>query len=86
MSILVRSIVCGEILGEDGHDKIAAYTTLWHTLVTLSKVIAPFTPFMSESIYANLVRNFYPDAPESVHLTDFPVSTKGMWKRIWSRS
>ncbi len=54
-------------------DKIAAYTTLWHTLVTLSKVIAPFTPFMSESIYANLVRNFYPDAPESVHLTDFPV-------------
>ncbi|MDE5618317.1 MAG: class I tRNA ligase family protein, partial [Clostridia bacterium] len=54
-------------------DKAAAYTTLWHTLTTLSKLCAPYTPFMSESIYANLVKNFFPNAPESVHLCDFPV-------------
>ena len=54
-------------------DKKAAYTTLYHTLVTLSKLCAPFVPFMSECIYRNLVTNFFKDAPESVHLCDFPV-------------
>ena len=54
-------------------DKKAAYTTLYHTLVTLSKLCAPFVPFMSECIYRNLVTNFFPGAPESVHLCDFPV-------------
>ncbi|MBR2614002.1 MAG: isoleucine--tRNA ligase [Clostridia bacterium] len=60
--------------GKDmSEDKIAAYTTLYTVLVTLSKLTAPFTPFMAESIYQNLVPNFYKDAPISVHLTSFPV-------------
>ncbi|MCI7769170.1 MAG: DUF5915 domain-containing protein, partial [Christensenellaceae bacterium] len=57
-------------------DKIAAYMTLYTVLTELSKLIAPYTPFMAESIYQNLVRTFRPDAPESVHLCDFPVSDK----------
>lgn len=57
-------------------DKAAAYTTLYHILVTMSKVLAPFVPFMSECIYQNLVRTFYEDAPESVHLCSFPEADK----------
>ncbi len=57
-------------------DKAAAYTTLYHILVTMSKVLAPFVPFMSECIYQNLVRTFYEDAPESVHLCTFPEADK----------
>lgn len=53
-------------------DKIAAYTTLYTVLVTMAKISAPFTPFMAESIYQNLVPNFYKDAPISVHLCAFP--------------
>jgi len=53
-------------------DKIAAYTTLYTVLTTLAKLSAPFTPFMAETIYQNLVPNFYKDAPISVHLTSFP--------------
>ena len=53
-------------------DKIAAYTTLYTVLVTMAKISAPFTPFMAESIYQNLVPNFYKDAPKSVHLCAFP--------------
>lgn len=59
-------------------DKIAAYTTLYTVLVTLSKLIAPYTPFMAESIYQNLVPNFYKDAPESVHLCKFPEADMSM--------
>ncbi len=55
-------------------DKAAAYTTLYTVLTTLAKVIAPYTPFMAEMMYRNLVPQFYPDAPESVHLCDFPVA------------
>ena len=58
-------------------DKIAAYTTLYTVLVTMAKLSAPFTPFMAESIYLNLVPNFYKDAPKSVHLCDFPVVDEG---------
>ena len=54
-------------------DKISAYTTLYTVLVTMAKLSAPFTPFMAESIYQNLVPNFYKDAPISVHLCDFPI-------------
>ena len=54
-------------------DKTAAYMTLYTVLVTMAKLTAPFTPFMAESIYQNLVRNVDADAPESVHLCDFPV-------------
>ncbi len=57
-------------------DKIAAYTTLYTTLVTLSKISAPFVPFISETIYQNLVVNFFKNEPESVHLCDFPVCDK----------
>lgn len=55
-------------------DKKAAYTTLYTVLVTLSELLAPYTPFMAESIYRNLVPAFYKDAPESVHLCSFPVA------------
>jgi len=59
-------------------DKAAAYTTLWTVLVTLSKLLAPYTPFMAESIYRNLVPAFFTDAPESVHLCDFPTCDESM--------
>ena len=55
-------------------DKISAYTTLYTVLTTLAKLSAPYTPFMAESIYQNLVPNFYKDAPKSVHLTTFPTA------------
>jgi isoleucyl-tRNA synthetase len=42
--------------------------------VTLAKVLAPFTPFLAEELYQNLVRSAFADAPESVHLADFPVA------------
>ena len=54
-------------------DKIAAYMTLYTVLVTMAKLSAPFTPFMAESIYQNLVPNFFKDAPKSVHLCAFPT-------------
>ena len=59
----------GSALSED---KIAAYMTLYTTLVTFSKVCAPFIPFMTEEIYQNLVLSVDASAPESVHLCDFP--------------
>lgn len=59
-------------------DKAAAYTTLYHVLTTLAKVVAPFAPFISENIYQNLVANFDKNAPQSVHLTTFPVAEMGM--------
>ena len=55
-------------------DKEAAFATLYHVLVQVSKTAAPFIPFMAEEIYQNLVVNNVPGAPESVHLCDFPVS------------
>ncbi|MCX6009614.1 MAG: isoleucine--tRNA ligase [Chloroflexi bacterium] len=54
-------------------DKLAAYTTLYGCLVTLSKLLAPFTPFVAEEIYRNLVGSVDSKAVESVHLADFPV-------------
>ena len=53
-------------------DKINAYMTLYTALITLSKVSAPMIPFMTEEIYQNLVRSVDKNAPESIHLTDFP--------------
>lgn len=53
-------------------DKSAAYWTLWTCLVELSKLLAPFAPFISESIYRNLVAEVNSSAPESVHLADWP--------------
>ncbi len=54
-------------------DKHAAYTTLYTCLVTVTKLIAPFAPFVSEAIYRNLVVAADPAAPESVHLARFPT-------------
>ncbi len=54
--------------------KAAAYTTLYTVLVTLSKLLAPYTPFLAENMYQNLVRTFDKNAPESVHLCDFPTA------------
>ena len=53
-------------------DKIGAYTTLYRVLVTLSKVAAPFVPFITDEIYTNLVCNLDRTAPESVHLCTWP--------------
>lgn len=54
-------------------DKIAAYMTLYTALVTTAKAAAPMIPFMTESIYQNLVRSVDKSAPESVHLCEFPT-------------
>lgn len=53
-------------------DKKSAYMTLWTILTKYAKLSAPFTPFMSETIYLELVKPFFKDAPESIHLTDYP--------------
>ncbi len=55
-------------------DKAAAYTTLYTVLLTLSKLIAPYMPFMAEMMYQNLVPAFFPEEPISVHLCDYPVA------------
>ena len=57
---------------ENDADKLAAYTTLYHCLTTLAKVLAPFTPFVAEELYQNLVRSVDSSVPHSVHLTDYP--------------
>lgn len=54
-------------------DKRAAYATLYQALVTLSKLLAPCTPFLAEALYQNLVRSVDDQAPESVHLVDWPA-------------
>ena len=54
-------------------DKINAYMTLYHALVTIAKTAAPMIPFMTEDMYQNLVRSVDKDAPESIHLCDFPT-------------
>ena len=59
-------------------DKEAAYTTLYTVLSTLSKVIAPYVPFLAENMYRNLVVPFFKDVPESVHLCDFPVADESL--------
>ena len=53
-------------------DKINAYMTLYTALVTVCKAAAPMVPFMAEDIYQNLVRKIDKEAPESIHLCDFP--------------
>ncbi|WP_343084291.1 isoleucine--tRNA ligase [Blautia producta] len=57
-------------------DKINAYMTLYTALVTVAKAAAPMIPFMTEDIYQNLVRSIDKDAPESIHLCDFPESNE----------
>ncbi|MFP5309302.1 MAG: isoleucine--tRNA ligase [Actinomycetes bacterium] len=64
---------------DDPTDKAAAYTTLHTCLVTLSQLLAPFTPFLAETLWQDLVVSQDPDASDSVHLTDFPVAD-GAWR------
>jgi isoleucyl-tRNA synthetase len=58
---------------DNDEDKQQAYATLYEVLLTLSKVAAPFVPFISEAIYRNLRTG---EMPESVHLCDYPVGDK----------
>jgi isoleucyl-tRNA synthetase len=53
-------------------DKDAAYMTLYQVLVSLSRILAPFTPFVVESMHQNLVRQVDQGAPESVHHCAWP--------------
>ncbi len=62
-------------------DKAAAYATLYEVLVVLAKVTAPYTPFIAEMIYQNLVPQFFGDAPKSVHLCAFPVADEKLIDR-----
>ena len=57
-------------------DKVNAYMTLYTALVTTAKAAAPMIPFMTESIYRNLVCSIDKTAPESVHLADFPTANE----------
>ena len=59
-------------------DKIDAYMTLYTVLETLTRLLAPFTPFMTESIYQNLVRTNGKNAPLSVHLTKWPQADEAL--------
>ncbi|MGE3271304.1 MAG: DUF5915 domain-containing protein, partial [Chloroflexota bacterium] len=57
---------------EDDGDKRSAHATLHEVLTTLTQLLAPFLPFVSEALYQNLVRSVDPSAPESVHHTAYP--------------
>ena len=59
---------------EMSQDKINAYMTLYTVLVTFTKLTAPYTPFIAEEIYRNLVCSLDQNAPESVHLCAFPAA------------
>jgi isoleucyl-tRNA synthetase len=59
---------------ENDNDKAAAYLTLYECLTTVAKLLAPFTPFIADEMYSNLVRSVESSAAESIHLTTFPVS------------
>jgi len=63
---------------EQDEDKAAAYATLYECLTTLSKLLAPFTPFLAEETYRNLVSSVDETAPESVQLSDFPQPDRGL--------
>ena len=59
---------------EPSEDSVSAFSTLYHALVTVAKAAAPMIPFMTESIYQNLVRSLDSSAPESIHLCAFPAA------------
>ncbi|MFQ6047828.1 MAG: isoleucine--tRNA ligase [Phycisphaerae bacterium] len=67
-------------------DKTNAYWTLWSCLETMCRLAAPFVPFLTESMYQNLVRRPFGDRmPESVHLCDYPVPEPGLIDQTLSR-
>ena len=63
---------------EDDNDKQDAYNTLYTCLTTLSRLLAPIMPFISEEIYTNLVSRRSTDAPVSVHLADWPTADESV--------
>ena len=63
-------------------DKIDAYLVLHETLTTLSKLVAPFTPFIADEIYRNLICSLDKDAPISVHLTSYPIADESKIDKV----
>lgn len=63
---------------DDGNVDLSAYATLYYALVTVTKLTAPFTPFMAEELYQNLVLSVDSKAPESVHLASWPQVEEAM--------
>jgi isoleucyl-tRNA synthetase len=66
---------------ENDNDKQGAYLTLYTCLTTLARLLAPFTPYVSEAIYQNLVACADANAPESVHLTIWPEANEALIDR-----
>ncbi|MBO4449048.1 MAG: class I tRNA ligase family protein, partial [Clostridiales bacterium] len=63
---------------EETQDKVNAYMTLYTVLDNLTRLCAPFVPFMTEEIYQNIVRSVDANAPESVHLAKYPVADESL--------
>ncbi len=57
----------------DPQDKLSAYLTLYECLNVVHRLMAPFAPFLAENVYQNLVRSGDKDAPQSVHMTQWPA-------------
>jgi len=70
---------------EDDADKASAYLTLYETLVTLAKLLAPIVPFLAESMYQNLVRTADSSAASSVHHCRYPEVDQGLLDRALER-
>ncbi len=62
---------------ENDDDKLAAHETLYRCITTTIGLLAPIAPFITEEVYQNIVRSVDECAPESVHLTDYPVAVTG---------
>jgi isoleucyl-tRNA synthetase len=71
---------------ESDVDKEAAYYTLWTCLTTVNRLMAPFTPFLAEEMYQNLVRGVDATAADSVHLNAWPVADEALIDRDLSAS
>ena len=69
---------------ERSADKLDAYWTLYECLLTLSKMIAPFVPFLAESLWRNLAGVFGTRAVESVHLCDYPLADPALMDGVLS--
>ena len=63
---------------EGDADKLSGYITLHTCLVTVAKLMAPLAPFVAEEMYQNLVCSVDPSAPDSVHLSEYPVADKSL--------
>lgn len=62
----------------DGNVDLSAYATLHYALVTVTQLTAPFTPFLAETLWQNLVLSLVPDAPQSVHLSTWPKADESL--------